>query len=148
MKKLHIVLLILIAGAIAALISFLGESATYESIAGAKANPGKFVHVAAELDKTIPVEYDERKDPNYFSFIAKDSSGEKMKVIYRDGRIPNLEVSTRIVLEGKYMDTYFDCKRVQTKCPSKYKEDETKAREQNIQAALHSSPADNNSVEN
>jgi cytochrome c-type biogenesis protein CcmE len=123
MKKLHIILLVLIAGAIAALISFLRVSATYESIAGAKSNPGKFVHVAAQLDKASPIEYDERRDPNYFSFTALDSAGDKMKVVYRDGRIPNLEISDRIVLEGRYKENYFECKRVQTKCPSKYKEE-------------------------
>ncbi len=133
MKKIHIILLVLIAGTIGILISFLNISATYETIAGAKANPGKFVHVAAQLDKAFPVEYDERKDANLLSFVATDSLGDKMKVIYRDGRIPNLEISTRLVLEGRYKDDYFDCKRVQTKCPSKYK-DEIKADDQKIQA--------------
>ena len=54
MKKIHIVILVFIAGAIAVLISILPSMTTYESIAGAKANPGKFVHVAAKLDKGIP----------------------------------------------------------------------------------------------
>jgi hypothetical protein len=64
-----------------------------------------------------------------------------MKVVYRKGKIENLEISERLVLEGKY-DTekgYFDCKRVQTKCPSKYKDD-MKAAEKNIQSTVQQSP--------
>ena len=141
MKKTHIILLVLISGSIAVLISFLKTSATYESISGAKANPGKFVHVAAKLDKSSPVEYDEQKDANYLSFIAVDSTGDKMKVVYMDGRIPNLEISDRLVLEGRYKDDHFECKRVQTKCPSKYKDEEMKATENNMQVIDHSSPA-------
>ena len=147
MKKIHIILLVLIAGAIAVLVNFLGAAATYESIAGAKANPGKFVHVAAELDKSVPLEYDDLKDPNYLGFIAKDSSGETMKVIYRKGKIENLEISDKLVLEGRYKDDHFECKRVQTKCPSKYKDD-MKAAEKNINDAAKAGPAENYSTEN
>ena len=123
MKKIHIILLVFIAGAIAVLISFLQTAATYETIAGAKSNPGKFVHVAAKLDKSFPLEYDATKDPNYLSFIAVDSTGEKMKVIYRNGNIENIGISERLVLEGKFNSDHFECKRVQTKCPSKYMDD-------------------------
>jgi hypothetical protein len=28
-----------------------------------------------------------------------------------------------LVLKGKYTDGYFECKSIQTKCPSKYKDD-------------------------
>jgi cytochrome c-type biogenesis protein CcmE len=144
MKKIHIVLLILIAGAIAVLISFLKTAATYETIAGAKARPGKFVHVAAKLDKSIPMDYDDLKDPNYLSFQAVDSSGDKMRVVYRKGKIENLEISERIVLEGRYEKDHFECQRVQTKCPSKYKDD-MKAAEKNIQqtSQINSGPESN-----
>jgi cytochrome c-type biogenesis protein CcmE len=132
MKKIHIVLLVLIAATIGVLISFLGTAATYETIAEAKATPGKFVHVAVQLDKSLPVEYDAKKNANYLSFHATDSSGQKMKVIYRNGEIPNLLISERLVLKGKYENDHFECKDVQTKCPSKYKDDK-KAIEKNIQ---------------
>ena len=148
MKKIQIVLLVLIAGAIAVLVSFLKTSATYESIAGAKANPGKFVHVAAQLDKTVPMDYDDLKDPNYLSFQAVDSAGDKMTVVYRKGMIENLEISEKLVLEGRYENGHFECQRVQTKCPSKYKDD-IKAAEKNIQQTSQShTPAESNSAEN
>lgn len=142
MKKIHIVLLVLIVGAIATLLSFLKMAATYETIAGAKAKPGKFVHVAAQLDKSVPLEYDDLKDPNFLGFVAVDSTGEKMRVVYRKGKIENLEISERLVLEGQYENDHFECKRVQTKCPSKYKDD-MKAAEKNIQGSAQSTPAEN-----
>jgi cytochrome c-type biogenesis protein CcmE len=144
MKKIHIVLLTLIAAAIAVLISFLHTAATYETIAEAKSTPGKFVHVAVQLDKSLPVEYDAKKNANYLSFQATDSSGGKMKVIYRNGEIPNLLTSERLVLKGKYEDDHFECKDVQTKCPSKYKDD-IKANEKSIQNSTQTDPATNNS---
>ncbi len=132
MKKIHIALLVLIAGAIAVLLTFLQTGGTYDSIAGAKQNPGKFFHISAKLDKSEPVTYDELKDPNFLSFTAVDSTGEKMKVVYRKGKIDNLQISERIVLKGKYEGDHFECKDVQTKCPSKYK-DNIKPTDKNLQ---------------
>lgn len=146
MKKIHIVLLVLIAASIAVLTTFLKTSTTYETIAGARSKPGKFVHVAAQLDKSVPLEYDELKDANYLGFVAVDSLGDKMKVVYRDGKIQNLEISERLVLEGRFKNDYFECERVQTKCPSKYKDD-MKAAEKNIQTAADSKPVENYSTE-
>jgi cytochrome c-type biogenesis protein CcmE len=145
MKKIHIVLLVFIAAAIAVLISFLKTATTYETIAEAKTTPGKFVHVAVQLDKSLPVEYDAKTNANYLSFHAVDSSGEKMKVVYRNGEIPNLMISERLVLKGKYENDHFECKDIQTKCPSKYKDD-MKAAEKTIQGATKTAPADNNSA--
>jgi cytochrome c-type biogenesis protein CcmE len=150
MKKIHILLLVLIAGAIAYLIgSFKFASSTYETISEAKASPGKFVHVAVRLDKTVPVVYDATKDANYLSFQAMgiDSPSLKMQVVYRKGEIPNLMISERIVLKGKYEDDHFECKDVQTKCPSKYKDD-MKAAEKNIQGTTQATPATKNSSAN
>jgi cytochrome c-type biogenesis protein CcmE len=132
MKKFHILLLVLIAGAIAFLISNFNSKgstanpySTYETIAEAKSTPGKFVHVAVKLDTLVPVVYDPVKDPNFLSFQAMgiDSPGQKMKVIYRNGEIPNLQISERLVLKGKFENDQFECNDVQTKCPSKYKDD-------------------------
>ncbi len=133
MKKIHIILLVFIAGTIALLISLLNTGSTYETIAEAKEKPGKFVHVAVRLDKSKPVEYNPTKDANYLSFhaVGVDEPGQAMKVVYRDGEIPNLMISEKLVLKGKYKDDHFECKEVQTKCPSKYK-DEMKPTEKSI----------------
>ena len=123
MKKIHIVLLVMIAGAIAVLITFLKGASTYDTVDTAMAKPGKFVHLMARLDKSQPIEYDAIKNPNYLSFIAVDTTGKAIKVVYHNAKPDNLEISERLVLKGKYKDGYFDCKDIQTKCPSKYKED-------------------------
>lgn len=128
MKTIHIVLLVLIAGAIGLLVSSLNTGSSYGTIAEAKSKPGKFLHVAVQLDKTVPVEFDPIKNSNYLSFQATDSTGEKMRVVYRKGEIPNLMISERLVLKGTYKDGLFECKDVQTKCPSKYKDDPNAAK--------------------
>lgn len=141
MKKIHIALLVLISGAIAYLISsFSAAASSYDSIAEAKANPGKFVHIAVRLDTLAPVIYDPIKDANFLSFQAMgiESAAQKMQVIYRKGEIPNLMISERLVLKGKFENGHFECKDVQTKCPSKYKDD-MKAAEKNVQQSTEQS---------
>lgn len=123
MKKIQIVLLVFIAVAIAVLISFLKTTTTYDTVAIAKSKPGKFVHLMASWDKSQPMEYDAIKNPNYLSFIARDTLNETVKVIYHNPKPENFEVSERLVLKGKYVDGVFDCTSIQTKCPSKYKEE-------------------------
>lgn len=146
MKKIHIILLVFIAGTIALLISLLNTGSTYETIAEAKEKPGKFVHVAVKLDKTMPVEYDAKKDANYLSFhaIGMENANETMKVVYRNGEIPNLAISERLVLKGKYEGDHFECKDVQTKCPSKYKET-MKPTEKSIETTSATNPPPTNS---
>ena len=63
-----------------------------------------------------------------------------MKVIYRNGEIPKLMISERLVLKGKYDNDKFECKDVQTKCPSKYKE-EMKPTEKSIEQSAIINPS-------
>jgi cytochrome c-type biogenesis protein CcmE len=128
MKKTHIVLLVLIVAAIAALISLMPAGgadllSSYETIATAREKAGKFVHVVAKLDKTQPVEYDAIKNPNYLSFTAVDSVGGKVKVVYNNAKPDNLEHSERLVMKGKMQGDIFECNEILMKCPSKYTDD-------------------------
>lgn len=143
MKKIHIVLLVLIAGAIAVLITFLKSASTYETVAQAKSTPDKFVHVAVVLDKAHPLEYDAKKDPNYLSFHAIDAedSTQTMKVVYRKGDRQDLMMAQRLVLKGKFKDDHFECVDIQTKCPSKYKDDMTVAGKE-LQKSTETRPTD------
>src|SRR6476469_5828189 len=104
MKKTHIILLVLIAGAIAVLLTFLKGASTYDTIQTARSKPGKFVHLVAKLDKNQPVEYDALKNPNYLSFTAVDTTNTSIKVIYHSAKPDNFEMSERLVLKGKYED--------------------------------------------
>ncbi len=134
MKKIHIILLVMIAGAIAVLLTFLKGASTYDTVDTAISKPGKFVHLMAKLDKSQPVEYDAVKNPNYLSFTAVDTTGTPIKVVYHNAKPDNFEISEKLVLKGKYNDGIFDCKEIQTKCPSKYKDD-INANAKSIEAA-------------
>lgn len=122
MKKIQIVLLVLIAAAIAVLISFLKTSPTYDTVEIAKSKPGKSVSLIAKLDKTQPIDYD-YKNPNYLSFSIIDSVGGKVRVVYHNPKPDNLEHSERLVLKGSIQNDYFECKEILMKCPSKYKDE-------------------------
>ena len=132
MKKIHIIALIFIAASIAVLISFLQSATTYDTVDTAVSKPGKFVHLMARWDKNAPLEYNAIKDPNFLSFTAVDTLGKSIRVVYHNPKPENFEMSERLVLEGKYNGDFFDCKSIQTKCPSKYKDD-MKAAEKNAQ---------------
>jgi cytochrome c-type biogenesis protein CcmE len=123
MKKTHIVVLVLIAAAIAVLISYTGNLSTYETIASARQKEGKFVRLIAKVDNTQPVEYDAAKDPNYMTFTAIDTLGNKTKVIFHNSKPADFEKSERLVLNGRMQNGQFECKDMLMKCPSKYKDD-------------------------
>jgi cytochrome c-type biogenesis protein CcmE len=123
MKKLHIVLLVVIAIAIAGLLTLTKDITTYDSIESAKRKEGRYVHLIAKLDKTQPVVYDPVKDPNYLSFYAVDSLGSRTQVVYRNSKPTELEHSDRVVLKGQMKGDVFECKEILLKCPSKYKDD-------------------------
>jgi len=123
MKKTHIVLLVIIAVAIAGLLTLTGDITTYDSIESARKKEGKYVHLIAKLDRTSPVQYDPVKDPNYLSFYAVDSLGSRAQVVYRNAKPAELEHSDRVVLKGQMKDGVFECREILLKCPSKYKDD-------------------------
>jgi len=122
MKKLHIILLVAIAGVIAGLLTLMSDITTYDTIESARKKEGKFVHMIARLDKASPITYDPVKDPNYLSFYAVDSLGSRTQVVYHNAKPSEFEHSERIVLKGKMKGEVFDCKEILLKCPSKYKD--------------------------
>ena len=135
MKKTHIAALLVIAILIVGLISFgtnASDFSTYDTIKSAQAKPGTFVHVIAKLDKSMPVEYDAIKNPNYLTFFAVDSLGGQTKVVFHNSKPADLEKSERLVMKGKMQNTYFECTDILLKCPSKYKDDE-----QNLQKNIN-----------
>ena len=126
MKRIHLYTLIGIAVAIVSLITFgfsSSDFSTYDSISSAKNKQGKYVHLIAKLDKSIPIEYNPAKNPNYLSFYITDSLGSRAKVIYFNSKPAELEQSERVVLQGKMQGEIFECKSITLKCPSKYKDD-------------------------
>ncbi len=131
---MHIVALVLIAVAIAVLISFMGDVTTYDTIAVARQKPGKAVTLVARVDKSQPMEYDPVKNPNYLSFTALDTLGNSIKVVYHNAKPTDMEKSERIVLKGSVQNNEFECKDILLKCPSKYKDDKN-ATQKNLNAS-------------
>ena len=138
MKKSHIAALILIGIAIAVLISSMVDVTAYETIASAKQKSGKTVTVIAKLDKST-VQYNPAVNPNYLTFDATDTLGDRMKVAYYYEKPYDMEKSERIVLKGKMENGVFqirDQKGILIKCPSKYKDDPEAAKKAINQQAM------------
>ena len=121
MKKIHIILLVLIAASVAILISFMANVTTYETVMSAKQKQGKFVKLVAKLEKNSLV-YDAVKDPNYLTFTAVDTLGNTVQVVYHNTKPTDMEKSPRLVLGGKMQGDHFECRDILLKCPSKYKD--------------------------
>lgn len=134
MKKTHIILLILVVSGIVGMSFFIKDLTTQETFASAQKKNGKFVVVKVQLDKMRPIEYDAVKDPNKTVFYALDKDGNRSKVIYSNAKITDMERAESLDLNGVMREGYFECKTIQTKCPSKYKDD-PKAAQKNIQSA-------------
>jgi cytochrome c-type biogenesis protein CcmE len=110
MKKTHIILLVLIIAAIAALISLMPKGGT-------------------DLLSSYEIDYDAMKNPNYLSFTAIDTTGGKVKVVYNNAKPDNLEHSERLVMKGKMNGDVFECNEILMKCPSKYTDDPNRIQE-------------------
>ena len=121
MKKIHIILLLLVIGGIVGMSFFIKDLTTQETFATAR-EKGKFVVVKVQLDKQTPVEYDGLKNPNYTVFYAVDKDGKRSKVVYNNSKPQDIERSEGLDLNGYMRDGYFECTKLQMKCPSKYKD--------------------------
>jgi cytochrome c-type biogenesis protein CcmE len=126
MKKSHIIMLLVVAAGIASLTLFLKDLTTYTTFNTATEKyKNKFVHIVAKLDTTKTIEWDPAKDPNYLSFYAVDSLHSGAKVVYRKEKPVDFEKSAKLVLKGYMREGYFECRDIQFKCPSKYKDEQT-----------------------
>lgn len=128
MKKGSIVALLAIAAAIGIIITTFGDAGEYESFAVAKKNMGSTYHIVGAVDRDKEVYYEPEKDPNYFTFHMLDSIGNGMKVIYRDHKPSEFDMSDKMVIVGKAIsEDEFEANTILTKCPSKYNEEEIAA---------------------
>lgn len=134
MKKTQIILLVLVIAGIVGMSFFIKDLTTQETFSTAQKKNGKFVVIKAKLDKSTPIEYDAVKDPNRTVFYALDNDGKRSKVIYSNAKITDMERSESLDLNGVMRDGYFECRTIQTKCPSKYKDD-PKAAQQSLPTA-------------
>jgi cytochrome c-type biogenesis protein CcmE len=131
MKKTHLILLILVVAGIVGMSFFIKDLTTYETFASASNKKEQFVVVKVKLDKATPIEYDQVKDPNKTVFYALDNDGKRTKVVYNNAKPTDIERSEGIDLNGYMRNGYFECTKLQMKCPSKYKDD-MKAAQKNL----------------
>ena len=128
MKKTHLIGILVIAIAIAAIISTFSDSSYYASFAESK-ETNKEIHVVGKLQKEKEMIYNPIQDANYFSFYVKDQQGEECKVIYAGTKPQDFEKSEQIVLIGKMKADEFHASKILMKCPSKYNNDKVETKE-------------------
>lgn len=114
----------------------MGDITTYDTVTSAKEKPGKFVHLIAKMEKNT-LNYDPIKNPNYLTFVAVDSLGNSIKVVYNNTKPTDIEKSDRLVLKGKVNGDFFECRDILLKCPSKYKDDMNAAKKEIGTAAVY-----------
>jgi cytochrome c-type biogenesis protein CcmE len=123
MKKTHIILLILVIAGIVGMSFFIKDLTTYETFQSAANKKDQFVVVKVELDKSAAIEYDQLQDPNKTIFYAIDQNGKRTKVLYNSAKPTDIERSEGLNLNGYMREGFFECTKLQMKCPSKYKDD-------------------------
>lgn len=136
MKKSSIFGLVVIAIAIAVIVSVYSSSSTYGTFSDAQETESQ-LQVVGQLDKAKELHYDATKDANYFSFYMKDNKGQNCKVVFTGAKPQDFERSEQIVLTGQMRGNEFHASKILMKCPSKYTQDkveitEFKAKEANI----------------
>lgn len=113
----------MISAAIALLTTAADDMGTYGSFEDARVT-GSVVKVVGQLSKDKEMYYKPTEDPNFFSFFIKDENGEERKVILRDGKPQDFELSEQIVVTGRMENEDFLAQDMLLKCPSKYKNEE------------------------
>lgn len=119
MKRSSILGLVVIAIAIAVIISTYSSSSTYGTFDDAKKTSSD-LHIVGHLDKSKELYYDATKDANYFSFFVKDNTGQECKVVLTGTKPQDFERSEQIVITGQMQGNEFHASSILMKCPSKY----------------------------
>ncbi len=125
MKKLHLILIILLASGIGVIMSTLADSSTYSTFTAAAEEPEEVVHVVGTLAPGKPLEYDPEVNANLFSFYMLDKDGQEKKVLFTGTKPQDFERSEQIVITGKCSGSDFVASKILMKCPSKYNNGQT-----------------------
>jgi cytochrome c-type biogenesis protein CcmE len=125
MKKVHILLIILIAVCIGAIMATVSDSSTYADFSEAASKPDEVFHVVGKLNKNKPLEFNPAKDANLFTFYMVDNKGLEKKVRFRGSKPQDFERSEQIVITGSCNQEEFEAAKILMKCPSKYNNGQT-----------------------
>ncbi len=129
MKKVHIIIIIIIAVAIGAIFTTLNNTSTYADFGEAAKEPGNEFHVVGKRDKDKEMVYNPEVDANLFSFYMTDNNGVECKVVLHKNKPQDFEHSEQIVLIGKMKmpEKEFQASDILMKCPSKYNDGKPQA---------------------
>ena len=129
MKKSHILILVVIAAAIAIIVSTAGDASTYVTFDEAQtmwtSGNKKEIHVVGELKKDHSghiIGIEEGEDKVSFSFVMVDDNGREQKVIYNQPKPADFNRTEKVVVICSYKDNNFMASKILLKCPSKYQE--------------------------
>jgi cytochrome c-type biogenesis protein CcmE len=120
MKTRNVLLLLLLGGFVALLLTSLGSSLSQYTDFRTAQTSGDDVHVVAQWVQRERASYDPNADR--FEFFLQDTTGLVIKCVYEDPKPANFETAERIVVQGKYYDGAFLVSKIQMKCPSKYED--------------------------
>lgn len=122
MKKIHIIGIVIIAAALAVIVSTISNSSTYAPFSTAIAHEGKTYHVVGRLNREKEFIYNPEQNANLFGFYLIDNEGKEMKVLFNDSKPQDFEKSEQIVVIGKVSGNEFHVAKgdLLMKCPSKY----------------------------
>jgi cytochrome c-type biogenesis protein CcmE len=132
MKKVHIIILLLLAVTVGVLLAMTGDYTTYANFVQAREKTNKSVNVVGYLAKDKPMNYDPQKDPNLFSFTMLDKEGNEQKVVYKGSKPQDFERSEQLVVKGRVNGDVFAASEISMKCPSKYVNDEITLKETTV----------------
>lgn len=120
MKKVHIIGIVIIALAIGAILTTLGNTSSYASFSEAAQAPDNEFHVVGKFNKDKGSVYEPQVNANLFTFYMIDNKGQEKKVILNKNKPQDFERSEQIVLIGKMQGEDFVASEILMKCPSKY----------------------------
>jgi len=120
MKTIHIIAIVLIAVALAVIISTVSNSSTYAPFRVAIENEGSTFHVVGKVNLSKPFDYHPETNANLFGFYLVDMEGVEKKVFYNGTKPQDFERSEQIVVIGKMSGDEFHAGQLLMKCPSKY----------------------------
>lgn len=129
MKKSHIIAVVVIAVAVAIIVSTAGDASSYVTFDEAQTmfvngSTGS-IHVVGELDKNEKGEVvgmNTSDDKLSFTFIMVDENNRKQKVFYNEPIPPDFKRSEKVVVIGSFNNDLFVADKILLKCPSKYQE--------------------------
>ena len=135
MKKTHIIAILVIASAIAIILTTAGDASTYvsfdQAFQMASAGNTTNIHVVGDLKKDEAgniIGIETGADRLSFSFILIDEAKREQMVYYNEPMPPDFTRSEKIVVIGGFQGDRFVASKILLKCPSKYQENKLNAK--------------------